>query len=705
MSRIIFFLIPVLIIISYHNAYADTYTSNTPTFDGFVEDSSGNNVCDTSDGVKYNTNDLEINRYATTQGGECDMSYFEYDISSIPANAVVTDVDFSFDGKSTTGGGINCDFVSLGTTRESDTAATIFAAILSGTAMLTNDSTCTTVGDNNSVDLGAVGDSQVQTRVTAGSGFFTFGVKPTNLTLDATWYGEQMAAQNDGTATPKPTLTITYTAGSPPNPITSLTYANLGDNSVDLIYSLPSSNGSGTFQAFVINSTTPWGQPLTFNQNSTHLYANVTGLSFGTQYSFRVALATEIAYNTTGSYILNVTTTQSTFDIPPTSLVASSNNSTKINLQWIAPAMNNINGYKIERETPIDTGWVVIVSNTTNSNNYYNNTGLTTNIIYNYRVSALNGSGSTTPSNEDEMTTYHLPNAVTDLTAMADTFTAIELDWTEPVSYAPEITDYQINYTTPEGSPMTIIAHSPPVTIPPYTARDLSLGETYSFRVSPVTVHGMNATGNIANATTTTVFELGSLESPDTTNTNDFQIFYTRTNTNATSILLDVTYPGSYNLSCNVLQKFSRENNTYTGLVETPVTGYGNDTGTVKSSFIFNGANSEVITVNCEDTISGDSAKYIITIEDFELLDQIANFRNGTYGTMGQIGGLDMIVLIIVLIGMIGFNQVTPMAGVGFTVITVGVAAYFGIIEFYQIMFPAIALVVLLAYTRTRQSD
>ena len=638
-------------------------------------------------------------------GGSCYGNTIQWDITTIPDGSTITTTNVRYDISLVSSPPV-CKWNSIEQKPSTGTNQGRLDDALNGTTFVASDTNCQTNTNNYVLDLGNSADADLQANLV--SDWWGVGVIPDPFTFDATNRYAFFAG---------PELEVIYTTTSPPWAVTDLGSTAIGSTTVNLDWTAPyDGGGNQNIIGYQINVTKPQtSNPLVFLNDtaSTNTDYVATGLTIGTSYSARVTAWTNNTgghpFNNATGNVYNFTTSmpQLTGHAPVLTLVNDCYHActTQLNLEWTASTMNNLRGYKIEREDPTGSGWDTLVGNTTTTALFYNNTGLSKSILYNYRIYGLNSSGQSTVSNTYEMTTHKLPNAVTVMSAAGTVFTDVFLDWTAPHHHAPGITNYQINYTTPYGLPQTIWSH-PTSTLSEATVTGLTIGNDYSFRVTAITIHGMNSSGGvIANSTTSTVFELGNLPDPDTTNLDDFKIFFTRTDTNATSILLEVTYPASYTLSCNIFQKLAATNQTYTGLTETPIVGPGADVDNVVSSFRFNGPNDEIIHVICTDIPTGDEAYYIITITDFELLDQINNFRNGTYGTTGKIGGLDLITLFIIIIGMIGFNRVNPIAGVSFSVITIGIAAFFEIIEFYQIMFPSVAMVVLWAYTRTRQHD
>lgn len=286
-----------------------TFSSNNPVNDGYTIDGN-NDICD-SGSVGKNTVSVqalvEINPNVSVE--DCYWSFFDYDISSIPTSGyTVIDSDFNFSTDASVGA-YNCNYVSMGNTRASDSGANIWTAINIGTTMVSNDPECKTIANNHNVDLGPTGDSLIQTKINAAAGFFTFGVRPTILTVDASDHNIDIDSEDDGAANPKPTLTIVYTKVVM-FAVTDLRATDVRYSSADIIWSTPFIL-EGVIVGYQINDTIPWGNPLTIlnaNTSTIATTATLTGLASLTNYSLRVSpISNDTTYNATGN-IINITT-------------------------------------------------------------------------------------------------------------------------------------------------------------------------------------------------------------------------------------------------------------------------------------------------------------------------------------------------------------------------------------------------------------
>jgi len=293
------------------------------------------------------------------------------------------------------------------------------------------------------------------------------------------------------------------------------------------------------------------------------------------------------------------------------------------------------------------------------------------------------------------------PDAVDDLAASDVAGTTVTLTWTTPDLNGGTLSGYMVNFTTPHDDPMTILESDTMSASTMYDVTGLSPLTDYSFRVSAVSP-ATNATGNIVNITTTAFtlanYTIGFLDL-NVTNSDTLNIFYERDDVNSTSSFVNVTYPNTYDIACNLHYKYANSNSNFTELDTYSVSATENQT-----SFLFHGIQNEIIDMYCYDQNTLAGASYLVTISDFPLLQQIQGFQSGEFGTSGNFGFFDLITLLIIIISMIGFNRVNESVGGIISIMILGGTAYFGIITIPTVIFGVLAVIIMLTITTTRKN-
>src|SRR5437879_3313675 len=190
----------------------------------------------------------------------------------------------------------------------------------------------------------------------------------------------------------------------------------------------------------------------------------------------------------------------------PTNLSATAVSSSQINLIWTAPANNGgspITGYMIERSTDGGATWSTIVPNTGTAATTYSNTGLSPSTTYTYRVSAINGIGTSSPSNTASATTSGVsatpPSAPQNLQATGGT-SSVTLSWQAPGNNGGSpITNYKIYRSSSSGTEgfLTTVGN-----VTSYTDSGLASGHTYFYKITAVNAIGTSHQSNEASATT-----------------------------------------------------------------------------------------------------------------------------------------------------------------------------------------------------------
>lgn len=299
--------------------------------------------------------------------------------------------------------------------------------------------------------------------------------------------------------------------------------------------------------------------------------------------------------------------------------------------------------------------------------------------------------------------TYTIPLSGVDTLVITDTRgTGVDLDWQAPATTGT-IIDYQINFTTPHSENVATVLINETGSTTTFAVISALAGETqYSFRIGVRTADQLNATGNVANTTTlfdpTEAFTAGSFNiTAIGIDVRDFK--FERIDLNTTALLLNVTYPNSFNATCNFYFKFAMVNQTHINIPDVAINAAEDE-----ASFRFEGVDNDIIEVTCNDENSNSTGNFLITQTSFMILEQIQDFQSGKFGTMGKFGALDFITVIAVMASMIGFNRINESVGVILGVIMIGGFSVFQIIQWETTFTASLALVILWAYTNTRKT-
>ena len=198
-----------------------------------------------------------------------------------------------------------------------------------------------------------------------------------------------------------------------PGAPTGLTATASGTDTISLSWTAPADNGGSAITGYKIevstDNETTWSD-LVADTTSTATTYEHTGLAASTTRHYRVSAINSIGTGT-ASDVVNTTTDAATATAPgaPTGLTATASGSSTINLSWTAPTSTGgsaITGYKIEVSTDSETTWTDLVANTASTATSYEHAGLAGGTTRHYRVSAINGIGtSATASNVANATT------------------------------------------------------------------------------------------------------------------------------------------------------------------------------------------------------------------------------------------------------------------------------------------------------------
>ena len=285
-----------------------------------------------------------------------------------------------------------------------------------------------------------------------------------------------------------------------PHGVSAPTATALAGDKIALSWAIPESEDDdhpivGYEIDYSTNGGVTWVTSVSNTTSHTPSYT-VSGFVTGTSYNFRIE-----ALNQCGqSQHLGVASPATIAgDVPSkvTGLSTTVVSSSQINLSWIAPNYNayHITGYKIERSTDGIT-FSTIVANTTTTATTYSDTGLSSNTLYYYKVSAINLLGTGLPSSL--ATGISIPLPPTNIAATSILTSQINLSWIAP---SGTINGYKIERSQDSGNTWSIIVANTTTTATTYSDTGL-LSNTYYYRISSLSTGGTSNPSAVASATT-----------------------------------------------------------------------------------------------------------------------------------------------------------------------------------------------------------
>ncbi|HME55768.1 MAG TPA: PQQ-binding-like beta-propeller repeat protein [Candidatus Lokiarchaeia archaeon] len=270
-----------------------------------------------------------------------------------------------------------------------------------------------------------------------------------------------------------------------------------GNTQVTLSWSPPSSNIYSAITGYKIyKGTTSGGETLLTTVGNVLTY-NVTGLTNGQIYYFKVAA---VNGQGTGATSTEASTTAGLPGIPRNLLATRSVK--QIALTWDPPASNGgspITNYVIFQSTL--SGYEALRAITGNVTLYVDSS-LANNQVYYYFISAENAIGQGLQTSEVSAVTASTPGAPVNLQATIENG-QVQLSWVTPASDGgTPITGYSIYCGNSSGNEELLTTVG---VVLNYTATGLTNGQVYYFKVAAVNFAGTSANSTEASATPATV--------------------------------------------------------------------------------------------------------------------------------------------------------------------------------------------------------
>ena len=306
------------------------------------------------------------------------------------------------------------------------------------------------------------------------------------------------------TTTPAPTTTTTPAPAPATVPSVPLALtATSSSQTVALAWSLPASDGGSALTDYKIeyklSNVTAWS--VLARTASTTRTANITGLTNGTQYSFRVSAVNAVGTGIATSPILSTPVAPATLTAP-LNLTGTVGRQTAT-LWWQQPSSipgSAITDYIVESSVDAGSTWSTVNDGVSVSRTL-TITGLSA-VAYSFRVKAVNSTGTSPASNTAVLTPLALdpPTAPRSLAVYAS-FNGATLYWATPSSDGgSRVTGYRTEYSTDGGTTWTT-SDVVPVTRRSMSYSNLVGGVLHQFRVFAINAVGTSVASSVVEST------------------------------------------------------------------------------------------------------------------------------------------------------------------------------------------------------------
>ena len=323
-------------------------------------------------------------------------------------------------------------------------------------------------------------------------------IKVSNLINDAPYYFKVFAKNTTGDSLASSVVSVTPSVAAgltpqqiEPSKISPMT-ATPSNSSVRLSWNAPF-NGNSNIIYYVIQRSSSLTSPSWTDISTSNTTYNVTGLTNGTPYYFKI-----YAINSIGSgEVSEVTSVTPISSVPTAPIITAIAGNSYVDLSWNVPndGGNTINNYTSEMSIN-STNWTDI---STSINTNIRVSDLSNGKTYYFRVYATSVIGPSLKSNIISRIPRTVPTKISSIRIVKSGDKYIELSWTAPNNGGSPITNYKTEMST-DSETWTDVSNSTRTSI---KVSDLTNGVKYYFKVTPENQAGFGLESNIVEATPT----------------------------------------------------------------------------------------------------------------------------------------------------------------------------------------------------------